>query len=92
MKMLLRRTSRLVICVLGLLYALASSQLAAGFSTDDLGGSWYVYSFWDSPFGNYPGWSRGTLDVNSNGMVTGGSLVDSNGGSMTVTGGSFSLQ
>ena len=85
------RLRQLCVCVLCLLLIPVNSLLASGFSTADLAGTWYFYNFLDSPFGNNPDWNRGTLTVNSSGTVTGGNLVDSSGGAVTITAGSFTL-
>ena len=47
--------------------------------------------FLDHPSFNDPGWTRGTVTINSSGTVTGGTLVDSDGFSTAVIGGSVSL-
>ncbi len=61
------------------------------FSTSDLAGTWYFYGFSDLTSSNDPGWSRGTLTIDSTGSVTGGSWVDGDGSSVTITSGSLSL-
>jgi hypothetical protein len=61
------------------------------FSTSDLAGTWHFFNFFDHPSLNIPGWNGGTLTINSSGTVTGGTIVDSDGFSATVTGGSVSL-
>ena len=47
--------------------------------------------FLDHPSFNDPGWNRGTVTINSSGTVTGGILLNSDGFSAAVTGGSVSL-
>ena len=71
----------------------SGSMIKAGgsFGTANLAGTWHFYNFWDSPLGNDPGWDRGTLVVNSSGVITDGTLADSNGFSGAVTGGALSL-
>ncbi len=61
------------------------------FSASDLAGTWYFYGFSDLNSSNDPGWSRATLTLDSTGLVTDGSWVDSNGSSVTITSGSLSL-
>jgi len=61
------------------------------FSTVDLAGTGHIFDFFDHPSFNDPGWNRGTVTINSSGTVTGGTLVDSDGFSAAVTGGSVSL-
>ena len=73
-------------------FRLEGNMIRAGgtFSTSDLAGTWYVFTFGDLPSSNNPGWNGGTLIVDSSGTVTGGSFVDSDGFSKTVTSGSLS--
>ncbi len=63
----------------------------AGFSNSDLAGTWHVYSLSDQPLFNDPSWVRGTITINSSGVVTGGSLLNSYNSFATITGGSVSL-
>jgi len=61
------------------------------FSNSDLAGTWFIHVFLDLPSLNNPIWNRGTITVNSSGMVTGGSIVDSDGFSASVSGGSLAM-
>jgi len=63
------------------------------FSIADLDGTWNFHEFSDapSPSANDPLTSRGTITIDSSGAVTGGSFVDSDGVSGTITGGSLSI-
>jgi hypothetical protein len=74
-------------------YASLSVVLKGGgsFATGDLEGTWYLYSFWDHPESNDPGWDRGTVILDASGNVTGGSVVDSAGGATSLTGGSLAI-
>ena len=74
-------------------FQLTGTVIKAGgsFSTNDLAGTWFFFDFFDLPSTNDPGWKRGTITINSSGTVTGGSFVDSDGLSRTITGGSLSI-
>ena len=61
------------------------------FSPNDLAGTWHYYSFSDNPTANDPGWTRATVTIDGRGNITGGSLVESDGTSATITGGSLSI-
>src|SRR6185295_11645488 len=57
------------------------------FAQADLTGTWHLYDFFDSPTANAPGTIRGSLTFNAGGGITGGTLIDSSGASVPVTGG-----
>jgi len=66
-------------------------KAGGSFSNSDLAGTWFFHTFADLPSSNDPTWNRGTITVNSNGTVTSGSAVDSDGLSDTISGGSLSI-
>jgi hypothetical protein len=66
------------------------------FATSDLQGTWHLYVLDDGPSsiepgGDIPSWVRGTLAINADGSITGGSAVSSDGPSFTFSGGSLSI-
>jgi len=89
----MKKAFLIVLAVTSILVTLSqpTKLFAANFSTADLAGTWHFFTFFDLPSLNDPGWTRGTVTINSGGTVTGGSFVDSDGFSVTVTGGSLSL-
>jgi hypothetical protein len=56
------------------------------FSTADLAGVWHLASFWDSPLGNDPGWTRGTLTLDTTGQITTASATNSDDESGSISG------
>ena len=61
------------------------------YSTADLAGTWYAFSFEDREAGHDPGWTRSFFTVNSSGAVTGGEDVEADGTVTPITSGSFSI-
>ncbi len=60
------------------------------FATADLEGTWTLHDFRDDLPANDPRWTRGPVDVDAAGTITGGSVVEDNGDSVEITGGSMS--
>ena len=81
----------ITIGVFSAVLALPVHLYAVIFSTADLVGTWHFHNFSDLPSNNNPGWSRGTITINSSGTVTGGTILRSNGSTAAITGGSLSI-
>ncbi len=61
------------------------------FTQADLAGTWYFQVMADFTTANYPLWGSGTMTVDANGAVTGGTAVNSLGQTDTLTGGSLTI-
>ena len=74
-------------------YRFKGSAIKAGgaFSTADLMGTWHFYSFLGDPGADTAGWTRGTIITNSSGTITGGSFRNDLNTTVSVTGGSVSI-
>ncbi len=73
---------------LGLIFLTGAAQ--AQFSTSDLAGTWSLYTRYDTPPVNDPGWIRGTVNVDAGGDITGVSFTRISGTFETITGTSLS--
>lgn len=81
----------LLLAALGscLLFPGGGSRVASG--ADDVAGDWRLYSFWDLLARNDPGWDRGALSIGDDGAVAGGSVRDSEGATVQISGGQVSI-
>src|SRR5438128_10593992 len=69
-----------------------SAQQTVVFQTSDLAGTWRVYSLMSATApGQTGGWAYGTLTSDNNGIISSGSLTNSDGTSTTLTGASFTI-
>jgi hypothetical protein len=66
-------------------------ERADAFSSSDLEGTWYFYTFTDHPTMHAPGWSRGILILDAAGTVTGRGRITDTFTGMTLTGGSLAI-
>ena len=84
-------TLKAIISIIGWLVVSMPTAAFAGFSTADLSGTWHIFTFADLTSANDPDAARGTLTINANGTVAGGSFIDSSGANVNATGGTLSL-
>ena len=61
------------------------------FAQTDLAGTWYFQYYGDSPSNNAPYWASGTIIVNENGEVTGGSAINDSGVTKDFSGGTLTI-
>ncbi|HSB73299.1 MAG TPA: VCBS repeat-containing protein, partial [Candidatus Methylomirabilis sp.] len=60
-----------------------------GFTEAALAGTWHLFSFSDFVSINDPGWVDATVNLDTTGVVTGGTFTDSTGATGAFTGGAF---
>jgi uncharacterized repeat protein (TIGR01451 family) len=68
-----------------------ASKGGGTFAPSDLAGTWYIQALEDNPFLNSPGWSSGTMIVDSWGNLIGGNVINDHAEITTFTG-SFTIQ
>jgi hypothetical protein len=61
-------------------------KTGGSFSTSDLEGDFHLFTHWDLPSQNDPGWDRVGIAINSLGTVTSTSGIDSDGQTLNLTG------
>ncbi len=80
------------VCSIPLLLT-APHEVSAQFQQSDLAGTFEAFSRWDVESNNDPGWTHTSdLEIATDGDFLGGSLIDSEGTTASVTGGSFVLE
>src|SRR5262249_25138872 len=72
----------------GVQFISAIMKVGGTFSTSDLNGQWYVYTFSDKKSTNLPDWSKGTMTL-ENGTIMAGSLTNSAGVATGISSGSL---